>query len=234
MDRQLAVEAEEARQAVLNPPPAPPKEAIVARAAAADPALMAQALADANREKERASTTRTQIDLMKKEIADRAADRQRISEQIADYQRRVEKLPNREQEMATLTRDYTTSKANYQSLLDRRISAGMSTNMERSNQSERFRIADPAAVPTSPIRPRRVLYSALGSAASLVLGLIIGLLLELRAGTVLGEWEFGTGTTVMGRVPRMATLVTAGTTRGGMFPTLQIPAPGTPGGEGAH
>jgi len=48
-----------------------------------------------------------------------------LRKQIAMYQRRVENTPKIEQELATLTRDYGLLKANYQSLLDKRIQAKM-------------------------------------------------------------------------------------------------------------
>ena len=38
--------------------------------------------------------------------------------------------------MADLTRDYGTSKMDYQSLLDKKIAADIATNMERSRRSE--------------------------------------------------------------------------------------------------
>src|SRR5437660_9710096 len=109
-----------------------------------------QAADDYNRERERVFSTKTQLEQVNSEIASRNAEHQRILKSMSGYQSRVEKLPIREQQMAALTRDYETSKANYRSLLDKKISAGMASEMERSNQSERFTVADPARVPQMP------------------------------------------------------------------------------------
>src|ERR1017187_9778384 len=72
------------------------------------------------------------------ELENRKAEQQRILRDLALYQRRIERLPVREQEMAQITRDYEMSKENYKSLLDKKMAAEMSLNMERRQQSERF------------------------------------------------------------------------------------------------
>ena len=102
--------------------------------------------------------------------------------------------------MAALTRDYETSKANYRSLLDKKISAEMASEMEHSQQSERFTIADPARVPAAPVKPKRPLLFGVGSLAGLALGLILGLALELKKNVFLGEWELPPDLAVLGRI----------------------------------
>ncbi|MBZ5581446.1 MAG: hypothetical protein LAQ30_04430 [Acidobacteriia bacterium] len=107
----------------------------------------------------------------------------------------------REQEMAQITRDYEMSKENYKSLLDKQTAAAMSLDMERRQQSERFTILDRARIPEKPLKPKRPMLFAMGSAASLALGLLLGFTLELRRNVFLGEWELPEGTTVLARLP---------------------------------
>jgi hypothetical protein len=114
---------------------------------------------------------------------------------------RLSRLPVREQEMAQVTRDYEISKANYRSLLDKKLSAEMSTDMERRQKSERFTVIDPARVPEKPFKPNRPLFWSLGVAAGLILGIASGVALELRKNVVLGEWELPDGVSVLGRLP---------------------------------
>jgi hypothetical protein len=102
--------------------------------------------------------------------------------------------------MAALTRDYETERANYKSLLEKKNSADMASEMEHSQQSERFTIADPARVPTVPIRPKRPLTFGMGSLGGLALGLILGLAIELKKDVFLGEWEVPQHLAVLGRV----------------------------------
>jgi polysaccharide biosynthesis transport protein len=153
-----------------------------------------------DRQTERASATRTQLQVLDQEVKARMGERQRILKDMGEYQARVEKLPIREQQMAGLTRDYETSKGNYRSLLDKKISAEMATEMEKSQQSERFTIADPARPPESPIKPRRRAMYLTGALGGLALGLLLGLARELKKDVFLGEWELPKNVLVLGRV----------------------------------
>jgi len=151
-----------------------------------------------NRERERIAVTKTQIAFANKEIDARNGERRRIMAAIADCQGKVERLPIREQEFASITRDYENSKQNYKSLLDKKLSAEMATAMERQQQSERFTLLDPAKVPTKPVRPNRPLF--LGAAIGLALGLSFGIafVIELPKNRFLGEWEIPSDTKVIG------------------------------------
>jgi succinoglycan biosynthesis transport protein ExoP len=53
--------------------------------------------------------------------------------------------------VAELTRNYETSRQNYQSLLDKTLSAGMSQDLERRQQAERFIVLDTAKTPAKPV-----------------------------------------------------------------------------------
>jgi hypothetical protein len=113
----------------------------------------------------------------------------------------LEALPVREQQMASLTRDYEMSKLNYKSLLDKQMSAEMATDMERRQHAERFTLLDPAIVSQVPFKPNRPLLGGLAVALALALGLGAGLGNELRKQCILGEWELPAGTPVIGRLP---------------------------------
>jgi len=94
-----------------------------------------------------------------------------LKEQINQYQRRIEDTPRREQELTLLTRDYDLMKANYQSLLDKKIQSQMAENLERKQQGEQFKILDPARLPVTPIRPDRNKILMMGVVIGLGLGL---------------------------------------------------------------
>ena len=80
----------------------------------------------------------------------------RIKEQIKEYEARVEKAPAREQELMILNRDYGNLKENYRSLLDKKLNARLSGNLEKRQKGEQFRILDPANLPQKPETPDRV------------------------------------------------------------------------------
>ncbi|MBZ5582680.1 MAG: hypothetical protein LAQ30_10860 [Acidobacteriia bacterium] len=157
-----------------------------------------------SRTRELIGGVRAQIKAADAELATRLAEQQRILREIDQYQNRMERLPLREQEMARLTRDYEISKENYKSLLEKRQAASMALDMERRQQSERFTVLDRARTPEKPIKPKRPILYGVGTAASLVLGLIVGFLLELRRNVFLGEWELPEGATVLARLPYIA------------------------------
>jgi uncharacterized protein involved in exopolysaccharide biosynthesis len=154
-------------------------------------------------ERERIATLRTQLANTMKEIEVQGAERERVLRLMSSYQSRVDRLPIVEQQMASLTRDYEMSKANYKSLLDKKLAAGMATDMERRQQAERFTIIDPARVPEKPTKPNRPLFAGIGVALSIALGLLLGIALEIRKSAVLGEWELPADMVVLARVPRI-------------------------------
>jgi polysaccharide chain length determinant protein (PEP-CTERM system associated) len=155
--------------------------------------------------REHIAQIQTQLALANKDIEYLNAEHQRIIKNISAYQARVDHLPMVEQEMAALTRDYEISKTNYKSLLDKKISAGMATDMELRQKSERFEIIDPARVPEVPFKPNRPAMAGIGVAVSLLLGLLVGFGLEVRKRALLGEWELPSDIQVLGRVPFIAT-----------------------------
>lgn len=187
-ERQEA-QADSAKPAVAaagDPPSAPPP--------APEPPELA-------RTREQIAALKAQVQVSETELVSRAAEQKDILRQIDQYQSRIERLPVREQEMAQITRDYEMAKENYKSLLDKQTAAAMALDMERRQQSERFTILDRATVPEKPVKPNRPLLYALVSLGSLALGLLLGLILELRRNVFLGEWELPEGATVLARLP---------------------------------
>jgi uncharacterized protein involved in exopolysaccharide biosynthesis len=160
-----------------------------------DPALVA--------EKERVETLKAQIALTDREMQDLDRRRERIVQDAAAVQERIERLPMREQQLASLTRDYETTKANYKSLLDRKLAAQMAANMERWQKAERFVMLDVARVPEKPASPNRPMFLTAGLLLSLTMAAGVAFLLEARRNVFLGEWELPAGTVVIGRVPNM-------------------------------
>jgi uncharacterized protein involved in exopolysaccharide biosynthesis len=165
------------------------------------------------RSREQLAVAKAQIKGAETELENRKAEQERILRDLALYQRRIEHLPVREQEMAQITRDYEMSKENYKSLLDKKMAAEMSLNMERRQQSERFVILDRAQLPEKPIKPKKPLLYAGGTAAGLLLAMLLGFVAELRKNVFLGEWELPAGTAVLARLPYIEVPLDAGPTK---------------------
>jgi succinoglycan biosynthesis transport protein ExoP len=154
-------------------------------------------------EKEKVASLKSQIALTDREIEDLEKRHERVLRDVGGVQSRMDKLPMREQQLASLTRDYEASKANYKSLLDKKLAAEMAANMEHWQKAERFVMLDVARVPEKPTSPNRSVFMAGGLLLSLALAAGIAFLLETRRNVFLGEWELPAGTVVVGRMPKM-------------------------------
>lgn len=150
------------------------------------------------------ASLKSQIALTDREIQDLEKRRERVLHDVSELQVRMDKLPMREQQLASLTRDYEASKANYKSLLDKKMAAEMAANMERWQKAERFVMLDAARVPEKPTSPNQPVFMAGGVILSLALAAGIAFLLETRRNVFLGEWELPAGIVIVGRVPKMS------------------------------
>jgi hypothetical protein len=137
---------------------------------------------------------RNQLRAVTIEITGLENDAARIKAKIDYYQQRVEMAPKREQETATITRDYEITKENYQRLLDRYYEAKRAESMEKRQQGEQFRILDLAQPPQTPVSPNLPRIALVFIALGLGSGTGIILLLEFFDNTVKGmsqlvEWS---------------------------------------------
>lgn len=155
-------------------------------------------------ERERLDDLKAQKTIASKQITTLNAERQQILAKIASIQAHVDRLPVREQQLASITRDYEITKANYKSLLDKKLAAGMAADMEKRQKSERFTMIEPARVPEIPSKPNRPLIAGIGALVSLLLAIAFPLGKAVQENVVLGEWELPKDILVLGRVPVIA------------------------------
>jgi polysaccharide biosynthesis transport protein len=94
------------------------------------------------------------------------------------HERRVESFPGVEQELLTLERDYANMKGNYAMLLDKRLHARVSENLEKQQKSGKYRILDFASLPRNPVKPNKPRVLVLGLLFGCVLGIGISVLRE--------------------------------------------------------
>jgi len=120
------------------------------------------------------------LDQVKRQIALKEADEQRLRALVAAYQKRVDVVPTRESELTELTRDYTTMQTMYASLLSKKEESRIAANLERRQIGEQFKLLDPARLAEKPYSPNRLAISLLGMAGGLAGGLLLIALLEYR------------------------------------------------------
>ena len=90
---------------------------------------------------------------------------------IAGYEARVDNSPQRQQELQQPSRDYDAVNERYQTLVKRAEEARLAENLERGQNTEQFRILDPAIPPLHPAAPNRVWLLIMGLVAAVALGL---------------------------------------------------------------
>ncbi len=105
-------------------------------------------------------------------------------------QRKVERLPQREQEMIALSRDYDNLKKSYEELLKKKLESQVSQKLEEKQKGEQFQILEPASLPTQPSKPNRAMVLGFALLASLLIGVGGSFGLEMMDPTLRGSKDF--------------------------------------------
>jgi polysaccharide chain length determinant protein (PEP-CTERM system associated) len=120
---------------------------------------------------------------------------QAVVDQIRDYERRVENTPQREQQLTMLLRDYENIQRSYEGLLDKRQEAKIAESLERRQKAEIFRVLDPALLPQRPATPNRPLFMLVGLCAGLAAGLGLAFVREQMDPSIQSEEDLVAATT---------------------------------------
>jgi protein tyrosine kinase modulator len=137
--------------------------------------LTATEIAKRNRVKE----LQAEIESLDRQIAQKVSDERALQSSLQGYRARVEAVPTRESELASLTRDYDTLQSQYRTLLAKKEDSNMAEELERRQVGEQFKIVDPPRLPEKPYKPNRPLIDLLGAAGGLALGIALTVVLEL-------------------------------------------------------
>jgi len=123
---------------------------------------------------------RNQIYMVEQNMRERSSDQGRLREQIKTYQARVQLSPVVEQQFKELTRDYQTALEFHNELLAKKTQSEMSTDLEKHQQGEQFRVMDPPNLPERPSFPNRRMIGVYGLGGGMALALSLALVLEMR------------------------------------------------------
>lgn len=102
---------------------------------------------------------------------------------VAEYQNRLNLTPVREQQLASLLRDYELSKQDYTDLLGKEQQSQLATSLEKQQGGQQFRLVEPPSLPDQPSSPKRIKFSLMGIGGGLALGLVLAFLTELARPT---------------------------------------------------
>jgi len=190
------------------------KKAAAAQAAlSASPKSGAPAPSRATRDMRLAATNPYVLSLMQQqdqaavETKATAEEIASLNRQLALYQRRLENMPKREAELATITRDYETTRDTFRSLLSKRSEADMATSLEQGRKGEHFRVIDPARPPDRPTGPNRLRLLMVGLALALgIAGVAVVVAEQIDTSFRRAEdVRDSTGVVVLSTIPRIVT-----------------------------
>ncbi len=135
------------------------------------------------------ANAKVRLGLIEKELQRHKELKASLQQQVQALQGKVDSVPVLETHLAELSRNYEVSRQNYQSLLDKTLSAGMSEQLEQKQQAERFTVLDPAKTPEKPFKPKRAPLFAGVIAASLLLPLGIVIAKDALSGAIKSETQ---------------------------------------------
>jgi polysaccharide chain length determinant protein (PEP-CTERM system associated) len=112
-----------------------------------------------------------------------------LQKQIAEYQRRLDMIPIRSQQIDGIAREYDQLRANFQSLLVKQNDSQVATNLERQQQGQQFEVLFSADLPPRPNAPDRFDVSLIGLGVGFGLGFLLAIVSELVDDRLYSEKE---------------------------------------------
>jgi polysaccharide chain length determinant protein (PEP-CTERM system associated) len=130
---------------------------------------------------------RAQVEESLSEIANLRRDQNTLNAEITRNQSLLRLTPVREQELTDILRDYDLYRKDYAELLDKKLNADLSANMEGRNEGQQFRLVDPPALPDRPSGPPRLKISLAALAGGILGGLVLAFVIDSRKNAFYSE-----------------------------------------------
>jgi len=134
--------------------------------------------AGANSEPPEIRQLRVQIHQFQGVIQQATVDQKKLQTAITQYEHRAATSPSVEEDYRKLTSANDSAQALLNSLLAKKSTADLGTNMENAQEGEQMNIVALAGLPDSPSFPVRPLFAAAGLGVGLGLGALIAIILE--------------------------------------------------------
>lgn len=149
--------------------------------------------------------TRLKAELRSYEVALQvlAEDSERIAEEMAKYEARIENTPRHAAELKHMQASYETLQASIQQLQMKKTMADIARAMEVKQKGEKFRVIESAVPPPFPIEPNRPLIFVVGAILGVMGGIALLVMRELtdRRLHTLAELQSGLPLPVLGTIP---------------------------------
>jgi polysaccharide chain length determinant protein (PEP-CTERM system associated) len=100
-------------------------------------------------------------------------------DRVRALEERIDRVPQIEAALKQLTRNYETIVRQHAELLERRESARLSEQVEKTAEGVKFRVVDPPFAPLRPSAPNRVLFAGAVLTLAIGAGIAVALVLDL-------------------------------------------------------
>jgi protein tyrosine kinase modulator len=104
----------------------------------------------------------SQIKTVNSQIEAVTKEREELKKSLANYEQRVQKIPENEREYLTLRRDYDNAYSKYREVKSKQLEAQLAEALETERKGERFSLIEPPQLPLVPIRPNRIAILFIG------------------------------------------------------------------------
>jgi len=135
--------------------------------------------------------TETQLEANSLEVATLTNDAQRLKSAIAQSESRLSRVPEREQQLTAMQREYDLMKQDYTDLKVKQQQSELSADVDRQKEGRHFRLIDPPTLPTIPSSPKRLKISVGGAALGVLLGLALAFLRDMMDRSFRTEGQLG-------------------------------------------
>ena len=104
----------------------------------------------------------SQIKTVNSQIEAVTKEREELKKSLAEYEDRVQKIPENEREYLTLRRDYDNAYSKYREVKSKQLEAQLAEALETERKGERFSLIEPPQLPLVPVRPNRIAILFIG------------------------------------------------------------------------
>jgi polysaccharide chain length determinant protein (PEP-CTERM system associated) len=133
---------------------------------------------------------RGQVNALLAEAASAAEDEKRVRRELAEAQSGVGPGfggSGAEAGLTELLRDYEIYKKEYMDLVQNQQNAQRLVTLGERQEGAQFRMIDPPTLPVTPSSPKVLILNLAGAGAGLLLGLVLAVVVELKAGGIHSE-----------------------------------------------
>ncbi len=149
------------------------------------------------------ASLQSQIQAKDLEMEERTKIQQKLVGTINQFNERIQSSPIMERAYTQLERDYNFAKTRYEELNTKKAQSELASNLESRGQGERLQLLDPASLPETPVKPKRLMIVGAGVGIGFLLGIFVAGAREMKDTSLknLKDARAYTNLPVLGTIP---------------------------------